>query len=158
MDGTWKCSTKLLGENMPIISSVSGNFSPIGRSKRPFNFATGGNTVADVVNYNGTGQIWRVHTFTGSGTLGFTSSGVLPYSSQISVLVVAGGGGGGAGSVTGGAGGSSVGGAGFGGVTGVGTAAGANTASGGGGSIDNGTSSRLGGNGGSGIVYIRFKV
>jgi hypothetical protein len=68
------------------------------------------------------------------------------------------GGGGGAGSVTGGAGGSSVGGAGFQGVSGVGTAAGANTASGGGGSIDNSTSARLGGNGGSGIVYIRFKV
>lgn len=54
---------------MPIISSVSGNFSPIGRSKKPFNLATGG-TYVDIVNYNSTGQTWRVHTFTsGAGTL-----------------------------------------------------------------------------------------
>ena len=79
---------------MPIISSISGNFSPVGRSKRPFNMAFGGNTVIDIPNYNGTGKLWRVHTFTSSGTLDVVSSGVLPYSSQFSVLVVAGGGGG----------------------------------------------------------------
>jgi hypothetical protein len=68
-----------------------------------------------------------------------------------------GGGGGGAGGTTGGAGGSSVGGAGASGSA-VGTAAAANTGSGGGGAGDNGTAQRAGGNGGSGIVYIRFKV
>jgi len=60
-------------------------------------------------------------------------------------------GGGGRGSGAGGAGGSGVGGA---GGTTTGTAAAANTGSGGGGSV-NGTA---GGLGGSGIVYVRFKV
>ena len=32
------------------------------------NVATGGNSVADVANFSGTGQTWRVHRFTGSGT------------------------------------------------------------------------------------------
>jgi hypothetical protein len=60
---------------MPIISSISGNFSPIGRSRKPFNLATGGNTVVDVTNYNGTGKIWRVHTFTsGAGTFNVLSA------------------------------------------------------------------------------------
>ena len=62
-----------------------------------------------------------------------------------------GGGGGGGGSVAGGAGGSSVGGA---GGTTNGTAAAANTAGGGGGANNTG----LGANGGSGIIYIRWKV
>ena len=66
------------------------------------------------------------------------------------------GGGGAGGNTTGGAGGSSVGGAG--GSNANGTAAGANTASGGGGGGASAGQDRKGGNGGSGIVYVRFKV
>jgi len=66
-----------------------------------YNAATGG-SVKTVSNYNGTGQTWRVHTFTGSGT--FTvQEGKQPFH----VLLVGGGGygGGGAGSGSGGGGG-----------------------------------------------------
>ena len=70
---------------MPIISSVSGNFSPIGRSRKPFNLATGG-TTADVTNYNGTGQIWRVHTLTSGQTLSVINS-----FDQFTILVAGGG-------------------------------------------------------------------
>lgn len=54
----------------------------------PWNAATGG-TVSDVENYNGTGERWRVHTFTGDGTLD-VSIGAQPFR----VLAVGGGGGG----------------------------------------------------------------
>lgn len=74
---------------MPFISSVSGNFGPVGRFKKPFNLATGGNSTVDVANYNGTGQLWRVHTFTSNGTLTVVS-GLDPFK----VLCVGGGGGG----------------------------------------------------------------
>jgi len=53
-----------------------------------WNSATGG-TVTDVDNYNGTGQKWRVHTFTDSGTFTVTNAG-----KPFRVLVVGGGGGG----------------------------------------------------------------
>ena len=56
-----------------------------------WNDATGG-TIAEVDNYNGTGERWRVHRFTGNGTLN-VSLAVQPFR----VLVVGGGGGGGAG-------------------------------------------------------------
>lgn len=55
----------------------------------PYNEATGG-TITDVPNYNGSGQTWRVHAFTASGTFNVTRS-VNPFS----VLAVAGGTGGG---------------------------------------------------------------
>lgn len=71
---------------MPFIGSIEGNFSPIGRSRKPFNLATGGNTVTDVANYNGTGQLWRVHTFTANGTLSVVNN-LDPFR----VLLVAGG-------------------------------------------------------------------
>ena len=64
-----------------------------------YNAATGG-TVTDVENYNGTGQRWRVHTFTGSGT--FT---VQAADKPFRVLVVAGGGHGGPANPDGGGGG-----------------------------------------------------
>jgi hypothetical protein len=55
----------------------------------PYNAATGG-TVTDVTNYNGTGQKWRVHRFTGNGT--FTvSTAAQPFR----VFVCGGGGAGG---------------------------------------------------------------
>lgn len=50
-----------------------------------FNAATGG-LVTDVPNYNGTGETWRVHTFTSSGTLTVTSA-----PRPFRTLVVAGG-------------------------------------------------------------------
>lgn len=55
-----------------------------------FNAATGG-TETTVSNYNGTGQTWKVHSFTSNGT--FTMSRKITNSS---VLVISGGGGGGA--------------------------------------------------------------
>lgn len=86
---------------MPIISSVGGNFGPIGRSRKPFNLATGG-TETTVTNYNGSGQIWKVHTFTTNGTLSITNA-LDPFR----ILVVGGGGGSGgaSGGYTGGLGG-----------------------------------------------------
>lgn len=74
---------------MPIISTIEGNFSPIGRSRRPKNNATGG-TVVDIPNYNSTGKKWRTHTFT-SGTNSFT---VLSGAESFRILAVGGGGGG----------------------------------------------------------------
>ena len=53
---------------------------------RPFNEAVGG-TVTEIDDYNGTGERWRVHTFTGSGTLD-VSTAVQPFR----VLLFAGGG------------------------------------------------------------------
>jgi hypothetical protein len=90
----------------------------------------------------------------GSGTTGGNGGAGTDVSTFIagSALFKAAGGGG-AGSVTGGAGGSSIGGNGSSGATPA-TSATANTASGGGGSKDGVAS----GNGGSGIVYVRFKV
>jgi len=57
-----------------------------------FNNATGG-TVTTVPNYNGTGQTWKVHKFTSSGTFTVTENYGFH---QFNVLVVGGGGGGGA--------------------------------------------------------------
>lgn len=54
-----------------------------------WNAATGG-TVTEVANYNGTGEKWRVHRFTGSGTLE-----VLQAAQPFRILVVGGGGAGG---------------------------------------------------------------
>jgi len=56
-----------------------------------YNAATGG-SVTTVSNYNGTGQRWRVHTFTGSGTFTVQSA-----DKPFRVLVVGGGGSGGSG-------------------------------------------------------------
>ena len=53
---------------------------------RPFNDAVGG-TITEVGNYNGTGEKWRVHTFTTNGTLD-VSTAVNPFR----VLAVGGGG------------------------------------------------------------------
>ena len=40
---------------------------------RPFNEAVGG-TITEIDDYNGTGEKWRVHTFTGNGTLDVTTA------------------------------------------------------------------------------------
>ena len=70
------------------------------RPKR-YNVATGG-TVTDVEDYNGTGQTWRVHTFTRSGTFTVTTA-----DQPFRVLIVGGSGPSGvaAGGYTGGGGG-----------------------------------------------------
>lgn len=53
-----------------------------------YNAATGG-TTTDISNYNDSGETWRVHTFTSSGTFSVTRSvGIYPFR----VLVVGGGG------------------------------------------------------------------
>ncbi len=76
---------------MPRRGSVTGQFSPMSGLRRfMFNNATGG-TITEVANYNGTGQTWRVHTFTSGGT--FT---VLHQSTPFRVLVAGSPGGGGA--------------------------------------------------------------
>ena len=54
---------------------------------RPFNEAVGG-TITEIDNYNGAGQRWRVHKFTGNGSLE-----VLESQQPFRVLVVGGGGG-----------------------------------------------------------------
>lgn len=78
-------------------SGVTTTLSPVTTTN--WNAATGG-TTTDVSNYNGTGQTWRVHTFTSNGTLNITKA-----ASEFRVLVVGGGGMGRAGTCgTGGAG------------------------------------------------------
>jgi hypothetical protein len=103
----------------------------------------GGGGGATAVGANG------VSNTGGAGGAGYDVSS---FTGAVSALYKGAGGGGG-GSTAGGAGGSSVGGA---GGTAAGSAAAANTASGGGGSCE--TASAAGGSGGSGIVYVRFKV
>lgn len=72
---------------------VNGAFSgsASGKTATPpgWNAATGG-AVNDYSNYNGTGQTWRVHSFTSNGTLTVTNAG-----STFNYLVIGGGGGGG---------------------------------------------------------------
>lgn len=75
---------------MPFFSSSKSAFGPSGRSRKLFNLATGG-SVTDVANYNGTGQLWRVHTFASSGNFVIVQAG------QVFKAVVAGGGGAGGG-------------------------------------------------------------
>jgi hypothetical protein len=99
--------------------------------------AVGAGGAGNVGGAGGAG--YDVNAFTGAGSL------------------FKGGGGGGGARTTGGAGGSSVGGAGGGGLV-AGSAAAANTASGGGGGGTNDATGANGGAGGSGIVYVRFKV
>ena len=52
---------------MPRRGSIAGQFGPVsGSARRLFNDATGGTITTDT-NYNGTGEIWRIHTFTSGG-------------------------------------------------------------------------------------------
>jgi hypothetical protein len=76
---------------MPRWGNSNKIFGPGGGVGRKFfNIASGGNTTVDVPNYNGTGQLWRVHTFTGNANFTVTAA-----SQPFSTLVVGGGGGGG---------------------------------------------------------------
>ena len=69
-------------------ASVGSWSNVVAVTPQSFNEATGG-TVTDVSNYNGTGETWRVHTFTGNGT--FT---VIRAAQSFHRLVVGGGSGG----------------------------------------------------------------
>ena len=73
-----------VGAGMWLVAKGSGG------AGNYFNEATGG-TVTEIADYNGTGELWRVHTFTGNGTLD-VSTAINPFR----VLVVGGAGGGGA--------------------------------------------------------------
>jgi hypothetical protein len=70
-----------------MIPTLAGSIA----SQRVFNDATGGSETT-VSNYNSSGETWKVHTFTGSGSLTVTRA-VLPFR----VLCVGGGGSGAAG-------------------------------------------------------------
>lgn len=72
---------------MPFISSIPGNFSPIGRGLIPFNNATGGTITTTTIS----GFTYRVHTF----PVGTTTFTVLSAARPFEVLIGAGGGGGG---------------------------------------------------------------
>lgn len=67
--------------------TISGNSA----SAQQFNDATGG-TLTTVSNYNGTGETWKIHTFSTVGNYTFTLNRSITANR---VLVVAGGGGGG---------------------------------------------------------------
>lgn len=73
---------------MVMLSRVNGWLGPTGRKfKNPFSAATGGTTI----DYTkGNGEVWRSHTFTGTGTFTITSD-----SNPFTVLVLSGGQGGG---------------------------------------------------------------
>lgn len=59
------------------------NLGPTG-----FNNASGGNSVTTVANYNGTGQTWKIHTFTSNGTFSVTD---YPGVNFFRILLVGGG-------------------------------------------------------------------
>lgn len=69
-------------------NQVKGLRRGLGLVFAPFNDATGG-TIAEISNYNGTGEIWRVHTLTSNGTFDVSSS-----FEPFRILIVGGGGGG----------------------------------------------------------------
>lgn len=118
-----------------------------------YNGGTGGNSDGGGGGGGGTSAVGAnaVTSTGGAGGAGFQVNTFIGGSSLFK-----GAGGGGAGLTGGGAGGSSIGGAG--GSTSDGGTAAANTASGGGGAHAVAAAGYVGGSGGSGIIYIRFKV
>ena len=93
VNGSWK-------DGKPFVN-VNGSWKQVFAN---FNKATGG-TVTDVDNYNGTGQTWRVHTFTSGGTFNIEKN-----AQPFKVLVCGAGQHGGAGTVQDGGGGAGGGG------------------------------------------------
>jgi hypothetical protein len=77
-------------------SMTHGDLGPSPDVQFNFNKATGGNVPegVEVTDYNGTGETWRVHTFTGPGTKTFN---VEMNPREFTVLVTSGGGRGGGG-------------------------------------------------------------
>ena len=90
---TWTGGTRGSSYQFRVYSNNSAGQSPASNTTASTmilgNVASGG-AVTDVSNYNGTGQTWRVHTFTGAGTFVPTT-----VTSEFRTLVIAGGGGGG---------------------------------------------------------------
>ena len=70
--------------------NLGGIVAAVSQRRKRWNAASGG-TEATVANYNGTGQTWKIHTFTSDGTFTVTSAANI-----FRVLLVAGGGGHGA--------------------------------------------------------------
>lgn len=77
--------------SLVVLTKVAANFWMVAKGAggvgNYFNSATGG-TVTEVADYNGTGETWRVHTFTSAGSLEVIDS-IQPFR----VLVNGGGGG-----------------------------------------------------------------
>lgn len=93
-------STAYSFDVVPVSSIGSGARRSSPQVSTPgLNAATGG-TTADVTNYNGSGETWRVHTFSSNGTLSVTSA-----TNPFRVLAMGGGGGGGGTNGPGGGGG-----------------------------------------------------
>ena len=76
-------SSRLYVGNSQISSARKG----LGQVFSRWNVASGG-TTSDVSNYNGTGQTWRIHRFTGNGALIISAS-----KNPFKLLLVGGGGG-----------------------------------------------------------------
>jgi len=92
----------------PQSSSGRGIFrNSESRTTSAYNSVTGGAT-REISNYDGTGQLWKVHTFYSSGSLQVTSN-----SEPFTVALIGGGGGGGPGNPFHGSGGAGGGGGGF---------------------------------------------
>lgn len=79
---------------MPFYSSVSGNLGPLGRSRKPKNFATGGT----VTTFSSGGKNYRRHTFTTAGAISFN---VVSNLDPFTVALIGAGGGGSAGYIAG---------------------------------------------------------
>jgi hypothetical protein len=86
---------------MPIISSVSGNFSPIGRSRRPKNSVVGGT----ITYYTSGAKNYAVNTFDVAGSYTMNVNSALD---PFNILVIGSGGNGGGEGGGGGGGGSSA--------------------------------------------------
>jgi hypothetical protein len=83
----WNTANNIKRGSSQVIKMLRGGNSPWAA----YNAATGG-TETTVSNYNGTGETWKVHKFTSSGTLNVTrAAGAFPFR----VLLVGGGRGGG---------------------------------------------------------------
>lgn len=71
----WNLANNIKRGSAQVTKIVRGGNSPWAA----YNAATGG-TVATVTNYNGTGETWKVHTFTSNGTFTVTQSvGAFPF-------------------------------------------------------------------------------
>lgn len=92
---SWSGGTKAVSYSFRVYANNSAGQSPASNTASVTvsgNVATGG-TVTDISNYNGTGQTWRVHTFSsGTGTFSISQA-----THPFRYLVVAGGGSGGRG-------------------------------------------------------------
>ena len=71
----WNQANNIKRGGSQVIKMLRGGNSPWAA----YNAATGG-TESTIVNYNGSGETWKVHLFTGNGTLSVTQAvGVFPF-------------------------------------------------------------------------------